>query len=1161
MQASELILVRDVVVRFFDPLAKATSSPEQARRLLVQLGYDPPGPVTAFQDLSSAVSAIDALVKVIDELPEDPDEKAVGAAALKTLPAVAAIVVGIERFTTSIQDNFAGSPFLTQTDIVAQIARKLLDYLVVRAVEDYYKTLAASLELLGLIEIEDVEVTASQFELSYRKRTVHWDRLPDIFTDPIGLVLDNLTSTEEVFVYRVLYLLGGVAVSLGLPAGFQSPDEPVLRLFNDNADLLARDDADQLTTLHMPLIDDPLADLALELYPVRDVGTGNYTGIAAAVSFGTTIDVPLGDRFHLLVKLSANVADGLGMRISRSGDFTFSSSLFSGSRGNLADSVQLGARVGLESTEDTPARKLVSLGSPGGIQFEIGSGSLAFGIEKLDRVRVFVEAELKQGKLVLRSSDADGFLAKLLPADGITTEFNLGLGFANDAGLYFIGSSGLEIRLPLHLALGPVEIQYLTLGATFKAGEIPVTAATGISAKLGPLAAAVEDIGVKATFVVKGDRSGNLGPLDVAFGFKPPKGVGLSVNAGVVKGGGYLFLDFDRGEYAGALELTIADFLSLKAIGLITTRMPDGSQGFSLLIIITAEFSPGLQLGYGFKLIGVGGLLGLNRTVVLQALAEGVRTNAVNGILFPTDPVANAPRILSDLRTIFPPYRDRFLIGPMAKLGWGTPTLISLSLGVIIEIPGNVAILGVLKAILPDEEAALLKLQVNFIGAIEFDKKRGWFFAALYDSRLVFITIEGEFGVLVAVGADANFVLSAGGFHPRFSPPPLPFPNPRRIALTIINTSVARIRAETYFAITTNTVQAGMRAELFFGFDSVSVEGHMAFDALIRFSPFYLIVEISAGASLKAFGLGLFSIDLAFALEGPTPWRARGRGSVSLWFVKISAEFDVTWGEAADTTLPPIAVVPLIRAELEKADNWRALPPPSTDLLVSLRKLDLPGDALVLHPVGTLEVSQNAIPLGLTLETLGAQQPSDANRFTLGAGSAGLARRRDARRRFAPAQFRKLNDTQKLAAPAFQDEVSGLELGVSGAELRTGRAVKRSLRYEVTTIDTAYRRFVLRFQAIGAVLFTHLVKGAAISKSPYSKAQRDQSRPFDDRIEVGAGGYAVVYKKDNRAAAPESASFATETEAREWLSGAAAGDKDRGAGLHVVPVFEMSGGR
>jgi len=162
----------------------------------------------------------------------------------------------------------------------------------------------------------------------------------------------------------------------------------------------------------------------------------------------------------------------------------------------------------------------------------------------------------------------------------------------------------------VHVELGPLEIDYLTFGVKFKAGQIPVTATGGFSAQLGPLAAAVEDMGIQATFVVKADRTGNLGPLDVSLGFKPPKGVGLSIDAGVVKGGGYLFFDFDNEEYAGALELSIADFLSVKAIGLITTKMPDGSKGFSLLLIITAEFSPGLQLGYGFVLIGVGGLVG-----------------------------------------------------------------------------------------------------------------------------------------------------------------------------------------------------------------------------------------------------------------------------------------------------------------------------------------------------------------------------------------------------------------------------------------------------------------------------------------------------------------------------------------------------------------------
>ena len=57
--------------------------------------------------------------------------------------------------------------------------------------------------------------------------------------------------------------------------------------------------------------------------------------------------------------------------------------------------------------------------------------------------------------------------------------------------------------------------------------------------------------------------------------------------------------------------------------------MPDGSPGFSLLVVITAEFATPIQLGFGFVLVGVGGLLGLNRSMNVEALAEGVRTGAV----------------------------------------------------------------------------------------------------------------------------------------------------------------------------------------------------------------------------------------------------------------------------------------------------------------------------------------------------------------------------------------------------------------------------------------------------------------------------------------------------------------------------------------------------
>ena len=51
-----------------------------------------------------------------------------------------------------------------------------------------------------------------------------------------------------------------------------------------------------------------------------------------------------------------------------------------------------------------------------------------------------------------------------------------------------------------------------------------------------------------------------------------------------------------------------AEFLAIRAIGFITTKNPDGSPGFSLLIILSVEFGTGIQLGFGFTLIAVGGL-------------------------------------------------------------------------------------------------------------------------------------------------------------------------------------------------------------------------------------------------------------------------------------------------------------------------------------------------------------------------------------------------------------------------------------------------------------------------------------------------------------------------------------------------------------------------
>ena len=854
--------------------------------------------------------------------------------------------------------------------------------------------------------------------------------------------------------------------------------------------------------------------------------------------------------------MSANLADGLGIRLSRQGEFLLSGNLLSGSAQTLADAVQLGARLTIAPTDGDAPIPLVQLGAPGGLRLQIGSGALSFGVEKQGALDLFFEGDLKDGLVELRTDDADSFIGMLLPEGGLSTSFSLGVGFSSRTGFYFKGSASLAIRAPVHVSLGAVDVEYLGVAVATVDEDLVLDITAGLGAQLGPLAVSVDEIGLRARFATKDDRSGNLGPLDVDFAFKPPTGVGLAIDVGVVKGGGYLYFDPDRGEYAGALELTLADFLSLKAMGLITTRMPDGSRGFALLIVITAEFEPALQLGWGFRLMGVGGLLGLNRTVDLQALALGVRTGAASSVLFPVDPVANASRVLSDLRAIFPPAPGRFLIGPMLKIGWGTPTFIQLDLGLIIETGGNYAIVGVMRILVSDDEGlSILRLQSNFVGALELDRNRGWFFAALFDSRLITITIDGEMGVLVDRGSDKNLIVSNGGFHPQFEPPALPFPVPKRIAFNIIDSARARIRIEGYLAVTTNTVQFGARADLYLGFSGFSVDGHLLFDVLLRRKPFYLIAEVEARVSLKVGGVGVFNIDIECTLSGPGPWRARGHGSISLLFVTLHKSFDETWGETSVTVLPPIAIVPLLLGELARPSNWRALTPTPNGLLVSLRKIDAGDDTLVLHPLGALEISQNVVPLDVTLDRVGEQIPSDAKSVSLEVTGGPFVKLRNAVRSFAPAEFRNLSDADRLSAPAFQDQPSGVVAGAGGSDWRTGQAVKRSVRYDVTTIDTLYRRFEPREEHQNPTLFDHFIRGAAVAQSTLSVAHRKRKQPFADRVEVADDRFAVVSVADLEVA-PGTAPFASEFEASEWLRQAAIHDSAVYQRFQVVPASE-----
>ncbi len=182
--------------------------------------------------------------------------------------------------------------------------------------------------------------------------------------------------------------------------------------------------------------------------------------------------------------------------------------------------------------------------------------------------------------------------------------FDLGLAWSDEHGLRLVGSGGFEVTLPVQLSLGEMlVVQAIHIAFTAGAGGGTATVAATVALKLGPIGATVEKMGF-ALHLAPAPDGGNLGTFALSAGFRPPTGVGLSINLPAVSGGGFLGFDAEAGRYAGVFELTLVDTVSVKAIGIITTKLPDGSPGFALLLLITAEGFTPIQLGMGFALTG-----------------------------------------------------------------------------------------------------------------------------------------------------------------------------------------------------------------------------------------------------------------------------------------------------------------------------------------------------------------------------------------------------------------------------------------------------------------------------------------------------------------------------------------------------------------------------
>ena len=581
---------------------------------------------------------------------------------------------------------------------------------------------------------------------------------------------------------------------------------------------------------------------------------------------------------------------------------------------------------------------------------------------------------------------------------------------------------------------------HLELDVANEALELEASGA--ISAKLGPFAMAVDRMGTRARITFD-QPDGNLGPANLAFEFKPPSGIGLSLDAGIVKGGGYLYIDPERGEYAGMLELAFGP-VSIKAIGILTTKLPGDAKGWALLLLVFGEFQP-IQLGFGFTLNGVGGIIGLQHGVSIGALQDGLRTRVLDSVLFPRDPVANAPTLISQLRIVFPIVPRALTVGPALKIGWSTPALVTLRLGLVLQFddvlgsgPGQpslsrIVLVGQLKVQIPPvdelgmDSPALLQLHVDIVGAYDLREQALSIDAVLRDSHVALLPITGSLVVRARFGADPTFLLAVGGFHPRFTDLPPGIPPQTRVGIQL-EYGIAKIRIVGYFAITSNTVQTGAEASLVAAGSGFRVTAQIGFDALFVFEPvFRFEIDFRVGATIRYKSISLASVRLDGTLTGPGRWEIRGSATIELLFFDVGIDFKVGWGDAPTLAPPSVTVGALIAEALRRPDAWTAQLPDGGAALVSLRRVASGTDVLA-HPLGEVAGIQKIVPLGIRIDRVGRSRPSDGNTFTItrleiGGDDEPVVLRDE---HFARGEFLDLTEEQKLSRPSFERFPAGV---------------------------------------------------------------------------------------------------------------------------------------
>jgi hypothetical protein len=526
-------------------------------------------------------------------------------------------------------------------------------------------------------------------------------------------------------------------------------------------------------------------------------------------------------------------------------------------------------------------------------------------------------------------------------------------------------------------------------------------------------------------------------------------------------------------------------------------------------------------------------MLGLHRKADMDALQTGMKTGALDDILFPANPVGDAPRIVNRYRELFPIEEDGLLLGPMFQLSFSQPPIVYLSVGLIFEVANalggdrpakltKVILLGQVLVQLPPRDTkvpAILKLLIDIVGFYDAEEQFLMIRSRLRDSFVGIegfakLNLSGEQLIAMRFGAEPTFVLSSGGFHPAYKDVPAGVPLALERLAVSFGIGPIKIRAEQYFAITSNSVQTGLKIQVKADFGVASIEGWLSFDALLYLEPvFKFIAELGFHVAVRAFDRNIASVDVHMLLEGPGEWHASGSFSFGILWWDVEVGFDERWGNAPAVEASTTSALQLLANELGQPGHLEPGPPVGGSALVTLAAAS--DGQRVAHPLGILAIRQTAVPLGVQIDRVGTKRigegPSTFSIGTVKVNGVVSPATGETTDHFARGQFMELTDEEKLGGRSFEKFTSGVRVGTEAYVVPTGGR-KQSAAYERKILEPGPQlNLHWRIAALDATLATRHTMTFALAEAlvPLGAAGRSD-RARQARLHAASTGPASM---------------------------------------------------